>query len=268
MKHQINLFLFCAISLLFGCKNQKSDAVETETTDSTEVMKTTDYTEAIQGAWTTSYTNENGEDVTITTIVMDGYIAETFYNKEAKRFDGALGGSWTIDGNTFNLTFEFDTTDSTMVGQTAGLVFNMSGDTITFEGDDKIWNRIDDGKPGALAGAYLITGRKQDGEISKRTPGVRKTMKILSGTRFQWIAYNTETTKFSGTGGGTYTARDGEYVETIEFFSKDGSRVGAVLPFNYEIVDGEWHHSGLSSKGDPIYEIWTPRSILDAAKAQ
>ena len=56
---------------------------------------------------------------------------------------------------------------------------------------------------------------------------------------------------------------DGKYVENIEFFSKDGSRVGAVLPFDYQIVEGEWHHSGLSSKGDPIYEIWTPRKMLD-----
>ena len=268
MRHLSNFLLLCTISICISCKTQTSESTKTEASNETPTVEKINHTEAIQGAWTTSYTNDSGEEVTITAIVVDGYIAETFYNKEAKRFDGALGGSWTIDGNTFNLTFEFDTTDSTMVGQTAGLVFNLSGDTITFEGDDKTWTRIDDGTPGALAGAYLITGRKQDGEISKRTPGVRRTMKILSGTRFQWIAYNTETTKFSGTGGGTYTAENGEYVETIEFFSKDGSRVGAVLPFKYEIIDKEWHHSGLSSKGDPIYEVWTPRDMLDQGESQ
>jgi hypothetical protein len=119
--------------------------------------------------------------------------------------------SWNIEENNFNLTFEFDTGDSTMVGKTGSLAFKLKNDKITFKGDDNIWTRIDDGKPGALAGAYLITGRKRDGEISKRTPGARKTMKILSGTRFQWIAYNTETAKFSGTGGGTYTTIDGKY---------------------------------------------------------
>lgn len=103
-----------------------------------------------------------------------------------------------------------------------------------------------------------------NGEISRRTPGVRKTMKILSGTRFQWIAYNTETKEFFGTGGGTYTTTNGKYVENIDFFSRDNSRVGASLQFDFVLEDGEWHHKGLSSKGDPIHEIWTPRERLDA----
>nr|WP_299343463.1 hypothetical protein [Allomuricauda sp.] len=84
-------------------------------------------------------------------------------------------------------------------------------------------------------------------------------MKILSGTRFQWIAYNTETKEFMGTGGGTYTTENGKYVENIGFFSRDDSRVGASLSFDFELKDGDWHHSGKSSKGNPIYEIWSKR---------
>jgi hypothetical protein len=87
----------------------------------------------------------------------------------------------------------------------------------------------------------------------------RKTMKILAGSRFQWIDYNTETKEFLGTGGGTYTVKNGEYVEHIEFFSRDNSKAGLSLPFNYELIDENWHHSGLSSKGEPIHEIWSVR---------
>ena len=61
-------------------------------------------------------------------------------------------------------------------------------------------------------------------------------MKILSGTRFQWIAYNTETKKFMATGGGTYTTLKGKYKENIEFFSRDNSKVGLNLEFDYEIL--------------------------------
>jgi hypothetical protein len=122
------------------------------------------------------------------------------------------------------------------------------------------FKRIDAGTPGKLQSAWLMSGRKRDGNIQSRdTSRPRKTMKILSGTRFQWIAYNTETKQFMGTGGGTYTTIDGKYTETIEFFSRDDSRVGAVLTFDYELIDGAWHHSGLSSKGKPIYEIWSVR---------
>jgi hypothetical protein len=124
----------------------------------------------------------------------------------------------------------------------------------------EIWEKLSDSKDD-LIGNWVITGRKQEGKISRSTPGARRTVKILSDGRFQWVAFNSETKEFSGTGGGTYTAKDGKYVETITFFSRDDSRVGAELGFDFKVIDGEWHHSGLSSKGDPIYEIWTPYTI-------
>ena len=83
------------------------------------------------------------------------------------------------------------------------------------------------------------------------------TVKILSGDRFQWAAFNYETKEFSGTGGGTYTAEDGTYTENIEFFSRDNERVGASLSFEYEREGDDWDHSGTSSKGDPLHEVWT-----------
>lgn len=79
---------------------------------------------------------------------------------------------------------------------------------------------------------------------------------MLTGNRFQWFAINPETKEFFGTGGGTYSFENGKYTENILFFSRDNSRVGAHLTFDGKIEDGNWHHSGLSSKGDAIYEIW------------
>ena len=92
--------------------------------------------------------------------------------------------------------------------------------------------------------------------MSPMQRGPRKTLKVLSDGRFQWIAFNTETKEFSGTGGGTYTAENGKYTENIDFFSRDSSRVGASLSFNFETKDGKWLHSGKSSTGKPIYEVW------------
>jgi len=219
----------------------------------------------LQGAWTCSETNDLGEEITITTIVIDGYLAETFYNKKTNAFIKTFGGSWTLKDSVFSLTQEFSSSDSLSVGKTRDLIFNLKGDTISFKGSDKVWTRIDDGQNGELNGAWLISGRERDGSMIIRSPGDRKTMKILSGSRFQWIAYNTATGKFYGTGGGTYTAENGSYTESIEFFSRDNNRVGANLSFQYEVKENEWHHRGLSSKGKPIYEIWSPRIIPQKA---
>lgn len=85
----------------------------------------------------------------------------------------------------------------------------------------------------------------------------RKTLKLLSGTRFQWMAINPATKEFFGTGGGTYTFTNGKYTEHIEFFSRDSTRVGASLTFDGNVKDEVWNHSGKSSKGDPLNELWT-----------
>ena len=87
----------------------------------------------------------------------------------------------------------------------------------------------------------------------------RKTMKFLINGYFQWIAFNTETFQFSGSGGGKYITKDGKYIESIEYFSRDDSKVGLNLEFDYELINKEWNHKGFSSKGDPLHEIWVVR---------
>ncbi|HYH14177.1 MAG TPA: hypothetical protein VD794_03090, partial [Flavisolibacter sp.] len=119
------------------------------------------------------------------------------------------------------------------------------------------WSRLDEGNA-PLAGLWAITARKQNGELQPiHQTGTRKTVKILTGTRFQWAAIDPGTKQFMGTGGGTYTFQNGKYTEQIEFFSRDSSRVGSSLSFEGKLENSNWHHSGLSSKGDPIYEVWS-----------
>lgn len=207
------------------------------------------------GAWQME-SNEPGE---IVAILADGYFAVTVYDLENKNFVTTVGGSWQLDGNTYQRKLEFNSGEPSKVGTQESFVISLIDDKVVFTESGDTWVRIDAGDPGALAGAWLITGRERNGEMTSRTPGPRKTMKILSGTRFQWIAYNTETAAFSGTGGGTYTTEKGKYVENLEFFSRDSARVGAELEFDFELKGGDWHHKGKSSKGDPIYEVWSLR---------
>ena len=193
-------------------------------------------------------------------IVTPEFYSIAIFSQTDHSFVGTEGGAWSDAGNGMvEIVREFNTLDTGSVGVPQTLTVSFTGDGVMVE--DQGWSRIDDGTPGQLAGAWLITGRKREGEMRRRQPGQRKTMKILSGTRFQWIAYHTGTKAFSGTGGGTYTTQDGKYVETIDFFSRDNSRVGAELPFDYDLKEGEWHHSGHSSKGSPMYEIWTQRPL-------
>jgi hypothetical protein len=191
----------------------------------------------------------------------DSFFAITHYKEDPAEFISTEGGKWTrLSDGSLQLEWEFNTRDPKRVGQRERMPINPKGQYL--ETAAASWKRVDDGTPGALAGAWLITGRMREGTMATMTPGARKTMKLLSGTRFQWIAYNSETGEFGGTGGGAYTTEEGTYTEHIHFFSRDNSRVGASLSFTYALKEGKWHHSGESSKGEPIYEIWSTRQSL------
>lgn len=212
------------------------------------------------GAWEAYLTSENGDSLRSVVIFADGYQVISVCNAITGKFISANGGTWKLEGDTMIERVEFHTDDAERVGTESSFKVSITDNVFEIVGTDMILNRIDNGEPGALQGAWLMSGRVTDGKEQLRdTSGPRKTMKLLSGTRFQWIAYNIETKQFIGTGGGTYTTTNGEYVENIEFFSKDHSKAGGSLKFKYVLIDGKWHHSGLSSKGDPIHEIWSVR---------
>lgn len=215
--------------------------------------------QSIIGAWEQYHTSEAGENMKSVLIVSDKYSALTTYNSDTGEFISSKGGGWELKDNILTQKMEFNSSMPENVG--TEISFKVAISDSIFEMDGTKMKRIDNGTPGELQGAWLMSGRTVDGITEMRdTNTPRKTMKILSGTRFQWIAYNTETKQFIATGGGTYATKDGIYTETIAFFSRDITKVGLQLNFDYKLNNGNWHHSGFSTKGDPIDEVWSKRN--------
>lgn len=207
----------------------------------------------LDGAWLL----QNG-DVQEVLLFADGYFTHTTYNTTGKKFVQTNGGAFRLQNNQLIIAKEFDTHKADRVGQSFTHPFSIDSDKLTIDLNAKkqVWKRIDDAEN--LAGTWKITARKQGDVISPiHQTGPRKTVKILTGTRFQWIAINPASREFFGTGGGTYSFANGKYTENIAFFSRDSSRVGASLSFDGKIQNGDWHHSGKSSRGDDIYEVWS-----------
>lgn len=214
----------------------------------------------LEGAW--KLIRSNGEPVTdreVIKLYKDDYF--TFGGKEipSNHFLAAGGGNYyTEDG--YIERYDFYTEDSTRVGKEIRFELRQKGDQLFIEnlknGSSQVWKKISS-EQNELSGNWVITGRQRNGEMRRSTPGARRTIKLLTGGRFQWAAFNSDTGQFFGTGGGSYSAENGIYEEHITFFSRDDSRVGANLQFSFDVKDGAWHHSGKSSKGDPLYEIWS-----------
>ena len=211
------------------------------------------FSQNINGAW-----SRNLDTAVQYLTVVDNYFAVATFNLEGKKFISTRGGTAMVEKGKMAGTIEFNTLDRTEVKSTYSYDIKLKENTLMLplEGNAKKWQKVDEAIE-SLAGNWRITAREQSGTMTAIKPAARKTIKILSGTRFQWAAINMETGEFFGTGGGHYTYKDGAYTEHIEFFSRDTSRVGASLSFKAEINNGEWHHSGLSSKGDKIHEVWS-----------
>src|SRR5699024_3056704 len=165
------------------------------------------------------------------------------------------GGTYQLEDKKLQIKTEFDDLNPAQIGKEIIEKIEFSQDGFTDEKGIK-WKKQQE-NPQELDGLWKISGREKDKEfIPIDHSGSRKTIKLLKDGYFQWIAIEPDEKQFFGTGGGKYSFKDGKYTESILFFSKDNSRVGAELNFSGEIKNGDWHHTGKSSKGDPIHEIW------------
>lgn len=208
----------------------------------------------LQGAWRSG--TPDGEEML---LFQDGYFTHTRYDGAGKRFLMTRGGTYATVDNGIAVTYEFHSAEPEETGKRYDYAISFrNGELIMHLGaKEQSWKRVDD-SAAPLAGVWKISERLSDGRLMQiHQRGTRKTLKVLTGTRFQWFAIDPGAKLFAGTGGGTYTFRDGRYTENIEFFSRDNSRVGASLGFDGKLEAGKWHHSGTSSKGDKIYEVWS-----------
>jgi hypothetical protein len=208
----------------------------------------------ISGAWSL----QDGTK-TKTLVITDDYLSMTTFDKENKKFYETKGGVVKISGNKLTLLYEFSTTDNGVINTSVDYTFDVqNGNLVLTQGNTKeTYKRVDDNK-GPLAGVWYMSGRVVNDVASAPRPyGPRKTVKIMSGTRFQWVQVNTENKQTGASGGGTYTFENGKYTEHIEFFTRDSSRVGMSLSFEDRVEGKDWHHTGKSSTGQPMHEIWT-----------
>lgn len=210
------------------------------------------FSKNLEGAWEFKSAEKH-----IVLLFKDGYFTQTEFRTQ--EFLSSWGGVAKINDTQLTISVEFNSANSENVGKEFTYEFLIHDDELQINENSisTTYKRTDDGSA-PLAGVWKISAREQDGKmVAIHQTGSRKTLKMLTASRFQWFAINHETKEFSGTGGGSYSFSDGKYTENIEFFSRDNTRVGAQLTFDGKIENSEWHHSGLSSKGDKISEIWS-----------
>lgn len=196
-------------------------------------------------------------------MIKDSYLILTTFNYAPASFNNTVGGILATEGKNFTVNLEFNSAMAKDSLKTLKGTFQLKGNRcmVVFDNGKKLDLEKVTMEDQNFEGAFLMAGRVTDqGESRRRIDVPRITMKMLLDGHFQWIAFNKETFEFSGTGGGKYIADNtGAYIEQIEFFSRNSARVGAKLPFKFNIKGNDWFHQGNSSSGEPMHEIWTKR---------
>ncbi|MFK7814235.1 MAG: hypothetical protein AB8B59_17185, partial [Maribacter sp.] len=159
--------------------------------------------------------------------INSSYFVHSVYEKSPARFIKTAGGFYTTENGTLKVELEFHSNYKLDSLTTLNFPYKIENEDLIIQGNNEISFKKQPNTDQDLDGAWLFGTRGPDeGQKRRGETNTRKTLKFLIDGRFQWIAYDTEGMQFKGTGGGSYTSKDGIYTENIEFFSKDNSRVG------------------------------------------
>ena len=153
-------------------------------------------THSLSGTW--QFRDPAGATVLLT--LADQYLIQTTY--EPTRFVATTGGSCQQEGDRLKLLVEFDTGDSSRVGRVEQSTLTIRNNqlVLTGPGRSQTFTRVDEPTT-PLTGLWRITGRANEtGQLTAMPRGPRKTLKLLTGSRFQWVAINPQTKQFFGTG--------------------------------------------------------------------
>ena len=193
-------------------------------------------------------------------MVSENYMVHTVYDSDPAHFVHTMGGFYSMEGDSLVVKLEFNSEFENTGEKEHKVTYGFVDGKLIFNGNEARPYIQEPKLSQPLDGAWLFATRGPDtGQDRRGDENPRKTLKFLKDGYFQWIAYHTESMRFMGSGGGRYVAENGTYIEAIRFFSRDDTRVGAELSFEFERKGDDWHHKGLNSRGEPMYEIWAIR---------
>ncbi len=224
----------------------------------------------LRGAWMmVEKDNLSSEDLAIqmVKILSNGHFMFAFFNSETQQFFSAGGGTYAYEDGKYTEKIEFHTIDPSLAGREITFDCHLEGDRWHQTGEinggvlNEVYKRIDDG-----TGTDLIGTWKQEYNVSPngKRSHLKKhhnKLKILSGTRFQWVEYNGKKNEFVACGGGTYSYAQQTYTENLEFFSADSTVVGKDITFTCLQDGNEWVHREKLARGSDealgVDEIWS-----------
>ncbi len=214
----------------------------------------TTFSQSVIGAWERMDKPDLIEEKSYM-IITDGYVVTTKVESETGSFISTRLERWQLTDNLFKVTLEYDTEYPEAEGGEYEAEIEIGKKQLVLDGEK--WQWIDDGSKADLSGTWKMVSTKWEGNrIDMGLDHPRRAIKILSGTRFQWIDYDKKSRTFSASAGGTYTFKDGKYSEHFEFFTNQPTWIGDSVSFTCKVENDRWYHVGSLPDEMIVDEIW------------
>jgi hypothetical protein len=190
------------------------------------------------------------------------------YDREKKAIQGVTGGTWSLKDGKYEESIEFATDNVQQLrGKTFRFTHNVGGDKWDLKSEpdsgidvDEAWMRLkpgDDQKKniGEAGGQLLGTWDKVFGPGA---PQATRMVKHVTPTHWTWVVYDRENRRVTDAAGGTWSLRDGEYVEDCEFCTENFPQLrGGSYPFQFRIDGDRWVLKGGPDRAIRDDETWT-----------
>lgn len=212
------------------------------------------------------------------------------YNPEDDVLEGAGGGSYTLEGNTYTEHIEFfHPADAGYVGQSIVFTAEVDGDTWIHRGMGELvefdpetatmivfdtthieekWVKLDgrdNSEHREMLKTWNLVNYKTDPDGTYDSyPEFVGYQKLLTPTHFVWIRYNNADNggEVTGLGSGSWSFDGSKYIEYISIQHPPASGIaGTTATFEYRTdEEGKWYHYGFVNQEDAdslmIDEIW------------
>lgn len=190
------------------------------------------------------------------------------YDRDRREVLATSGGTWSLRDGKYVEVCEFASdTHQHLRGKAVAFAINLVGDKWDHKGlldsgfeIDEVWNRLkqaDHQKKNTGEPGRLLLGTWENARI----PGAPKAMRMvkhLTPTHWTWVAYDRENKMVLAAAGGTWSLRNGEYVEDCDFATENVSRLrGGSYPLDFRIDGDRWILKGGFNRVIREDETWT-----------
>jgi hypothetical protein len=190
------------------------------------------------------------------------------YDRDQREILAISGGTWSLKDGKYVEVCEFaPDSHQYLRGKTNVFTIELAGEKWDHKGVpgneievDEVWMRIkqadhqkkNTGEPGRqLLGSW-------ERPLGPDAPKVARMVKHVTPTHWTWVAYDRENRMVQAAAGGTWSLRDGEYVEAVEFTTENFPQArGNTSPFEYRLDGDRWILKGGPDRAIRDDETWT-----------